>query len=83
MSVVEIAQYFEGGDVNRQNFTSIYCESWLLLPAENIWPQWIRIVLYFLGLFYCFLGVAIGSDVFMTSIEVRIIIKLFLRITQQ
>lgn len=46
------------------------CKSWVLLPGENLWPAWVRAVLYILGMFYLFFGVAIGSDVFMTSIEV-------------
>ena len=71
MSVVGISQYFENGEAVQQNYTAIYCESWILLPAESIWPQWLRIILYIVGLAYCFIGVAIGSDVFMTSIEVN------------
>lgn len=64
--IVEFAPVDDSG-----NFTSAYCESWLLLPAENLWPNWLRGVLYVIGLLFCFIGVAIGSDVFMTSIEVR------------
>jgi solute carrier family 8 (sodium/calcium exchanger) len=45
----------------------------LLLPifgdGEQEWPQALRIILYGLGLFWCFLGVAIVADVFMGSIE--------------
>jgi len=43
------------------------------LPAfgedEKNWPNGLRIVLYVLGLFYCFLGVAVVSDIFMNAIE--------------
>lgn len=43
------------------------------LPAfgedEKNWPNGLRIFLYVLGLFYCFLGVAVVSDVFMNAIE--------------
>jgi len=46
------------------------CESWMLLPAENLWNKGIRGVLYFLAMFYLFLGIAIASDIFMNSIEV-------------
>lgn len=37
--------------------------------AEQEWGQWIRIVLYLVGLFWCFMGVAIISNVFMAAIE--------------
>ncbi|XP_035668339.1 sodium/calcium exchanger 3-like isoform X5 [Branchiostoma floridae] len=46
------------------------CESWLLLPAENLWPSALRGILYFLAMAYIFIGITIGSDVFMCSIEV-------------
>lgn len=49
---------------------SEYCQSWLLLPAENLWPEWVRGILYLICMFYFFLGVAISSDIFMNSIEV-------------
>lgn len=45
----------------------------MLLPAfrddEQRWPTGLRIVLYFCGLFWCFLGVALIADVFMGAIE--------------
>jgi solute carrier family 8 (sodium/calcium exchanger) len=45
----------------------------LFLPLgdddEQGWPNGLRIVLYLLGLLWCFLGVAIISDVFMAAIE--------------
>lgn len=43
----------------------------LLLPlfSEYTWPEEVRAFLYFLGLLYCFLGVAIIADIFMGSIE--------------
>eukprot|EP00746_Dinoflagellata_sp_MGD_P071306 gnl/MRDRNA2_/MRDRNA2_29066_c0_seq2.p1 gnl/MRDRNA2_/MRDRNA2_29066_c0~~gnl/MRDRNA2_/MRDRNA2_29066_c0_seq2.p1 ORF type:complete len:840 (+),score=144.17 gnl/MRDRNA2_/MRDRNA2_29066_c0_seq2:108-2627(+) len=47
--------------------------SGLLLPLggndEQEWDKSLRIVLYLLGLLWCFLGVAIVSDVFMSAIE--------------
>ncbi|GFO25827.1 sodium/calcium exchanger 3 [Plakobranchus ocellatus] len=46
------------------------CSSWLLLPAENLWPEWFRGLLYCIALFYFFVGIAIASDIFMCSIEV-------------
>ncbi|XP_030832706.1 magnesium/proton exchanger 2 isoform X5 [Strongylocentrotus purpuratus] len=45
------------------------CSSWLLLPAENLWPAWLRCTLYLMAMFYLFIGIAIISDVFMCSIE--------------
>jgi len=44
--------------------------SWILLPGFELLPTWLRIVVYFLCLVWCFFGVAIISDVFMSSIEV-------------
>ncbi|XP_048583765.1 sodium/calcium exchanger 2 isoform X2 [Nematostella vectensis] len=45
-------------------------ESWLLLPAENLWNDGIRGFLYILGMLYLFLGIAIVADIFMSCIEV-------------
>ncbi|KFM69896.1 Sodium/calcium exchanger 3, partial [Stegodyphus mimosarum] len=47
------------------------CSSGLLLPLINeyTWSTGTRAFLYLLGLFYCFLGVAIIADIFMCSIE--------------
>ncbi|XP_048733164.1 sodium/calcium exchanger 2-like isoform X5 [Ostrea edulis] len=50
--------------------TSEYCKSWILVPAENLWPEWLRGLLYTICMIYFFLGVAISSDIFMNSIEV-------------
>merc|ERR1719162_1283893 len=45
----------------------------LVLPlfgeAEMDWPNPIRLILYLIGLFWIFLGVAVISDVFMAGIE--------------
>jgi len=45
----------------------------LLLPlggdAEQQWPNGLRAALYLMGLLWCFMGVAIIADVFMSSIE--------------
>lgn len=37
--------------------------------SEQDWPNGLRVVLYFLGLCWCFVGVAIISDFFMGAIE--------------
>lgn len=43
----------------------------LILPIINeyTWPVGVRVVIYVLGLFYLFLGIAIIADIFMCSIE--------------
>lgn len=45
----------------------------VLLPlfgdAEQKWPRELRATLYLVGLFWCFMGVAIIADIFMTAIE--------------
>lgn len=46
------------------------CSSWLLFPAENLWHEAVRGALYIVALLYLFMGIAIASDVFMSSIEV-------------
>ncbi|KAL5004041.1 hypothetical protein ScPMuIL_017497 [Solemya velum] len=46
------------------------CHSWVLLPGENLWPEALRGILYILALMYLFIGIAIASDIFMSSIEV-------------
>uniref|UniRef100_A0A7S4LQM0 Calx-beta domain-containing protein n=1 Tax=Oxyrrhis marina TaxID=2969 RepID=A0A7S4LQM0_OXYMA len=48
------------------------CGSGVFLPlfsGEHSWNDGLRAVLYFLGLIWCFMGVAIVSDVFMSAIE--------------
>lgn len=47
------------------------CSSALILPLINeyTWPVEVRAFLYFLGLLYCFMGVAIIADIFMGAIE--------------
>ena len=35
---------------------SSICESWLLLPAENLWGAGIRATLYILAMIYMFIG---------------------------
>ncbi|OQR79522.1 sodium/calcium exchanger 1-like, partial [Tropilaelaps mercedesae] len=47
------------------------CAEGLILPIlnETEWSPLARAVLYFAGLLYCFLGVAIIADIFMCSIE--------------
>jgi len=46
------------------------CESWILLPGENLWGEGVRGFLYILFMFYLFIGIAIISDIFMGAIEV-------------
>ncbi|XP_069137487.1 sodium/calcium exchanger 1-like isoform X4 [Argopecten irradians] len=57
-----VVEYVENG--------SLPCSSYILLPAENLWSKGLRGFLYILAIAYIFLGVAIASDIFMTSIEV-------------
>ncbi|OWF47929.1 sodium/calcium exchanger 2-like isoform X3 [Mizuhopecten yessoensis] len=57
-----VVEYVENG--------SLPCSSYILLPAENLWPKAFRGFLYILAIAYIFLGVAIASDIFMSSIEV-------------
>eukprot|EP00794_Sanderia_malayensis_P010223 gene10223-11271_t len=61
-----MTNYSRGYVVFHQN---ICFDSWLLLPAEDLWPAGVRGVLYTIGIFYLFLGIAIAADVFMLSIE--------------
>ena len=49
---------------------TLRCDSWMLLPAENLWSEGVRGFLYIIGMLYVFIGVAIASDIFMMSIEV-------------
>ncbi|XP_075241315.1 sodium/calcium exchanger Calx-like isoform X2 [Convolutriloba macropyga] len=47
-----------------------YCgDSWILLPAENLWNRWVRGSLYVFALAFLFVGISIVSDIFMQSIE--------------
>jgi len=64
--IVELYPLDENG-----NFTP--CRSWTMLPSENLWPKYLRIPMYIYSLIFLFIGVAIGSDKFMTSIEVILI----------
>jgi len=41
----------------------------LFRDGEQEWPRGLRITLYFIGLMWCFMGVAIIADVFMSAIE--------------
>ncbi|XP_052828046.1 sodium/calcium exchanger 2 isoform X6 [Octopus bimaculoides] len=65
----------------RQNYTYGYiveyipenhtrCSSWILVPGENLWLHTTRGVIYIIAILYIFLGIAIVSDLFMSSIEV-------------
>lgn len=48
------------------------CSPALILPIldERTWDRNTRAVLYLVGMLYCFLGVAIVTDIFMSAIEV-------------
>ena len=66
-----VVQYYDNGHVVeyvKDNLSA--CESWMLLPAENLWPIWLRGILYFSAMIYIFVGIAIVSDIFMCSIEI-------------
>ncbi len=62
--------YSRGWVIEEIPENKLYCESWILLPAENLWHEGVRGFLYLLAMLYIFLGIAIASDVFMCSIEV-------------
>lgn len=70
MSVYHISNYSRGWVIEVTDEGEDPCSSWLLLPAENLWHEGIRGALYLLAMLYIFIGIAIGSDVFMCSIEV-------------
>ena len=55
------AEYFPNG-------TEV-CDSWIFVPAENLWHPVLRSIVYFVFLGYLFVGVAIFSDAFMGAIE--------------
>ena len=47
------------------------CDSYMMFPGQNmVWNRYSLGILYFLGLMWCFLGVAIVADLFMGAIEV-------------
>ena len=52
------------------NVNDSVCSSWVLLPAENLWPASVRAFLYIIAMLYIFMGIAIVSDIFVGSIEV-------------
>ncbi|XP_056020510.1 sodium/calcium exchanger 2-like isoform X8 [Ostrea edulis] len=70
MSVNHYTYYSNGYVVEYLDNGTDACFSWILLPAENLWPKGLRGALYIVALMYFFLGVAIASDIFMASIEV-------------
>ncbi|XP_061162803.1 sodium/calcium exchanger 2-like isoform X6 [Saccostrea echinata] len=70
MTVNHYTYYSNGYVVEYLDNGTDACSSWILLPAENLWPKALRGFLYILALMYFFLGVAIASDIFMASIEV-------------
>jgi len=40
-----------------------------LIEGETRWPEWVRGILYAVGMAYCFIGVSIIADIFMGAIE--------------
>ena len=74
-SLLAVFAFFLFGGVpvaffNSFHICTVVCESFLLLYAENMWGRGFRAFLYFMGLSWCFLGIAIVSDMFMNAIEV-------------
>lgn len=67
----EYRQHYDRGYVVEylDSNTSERCNSWILLPAENLWNEALRAILYLLCMFYFFVGIAIASDIFMNAIE--------------
>ena len=67
-----VVEYVDSGDEP--------CESWLLIPAENLWSMGFRGFLYLFAMLYMFVGIAIISDIFVGAIEVitsqsRVVVK--------
>lgn len=46
-----------------------FCHSPILIPGTSLRPTWLLVIVYFIALLYLFLGIAIGSDKLMYSIE--------------
>ena len=46
------------------------CDSYVIIPGQNLWSQEARGALYLFALVYTFLGIAIVADVFMNAVEV-------------
>ena len=64
-------QDFENGIIVQfESDPNKVCQSWILLPGENLWGAGVRGFLYILFMFYLFIGIAIISDIFMGAIEV-------------
>lgn len=66
-------EYSAGSLVLEMNPDAKLCGAGTLLPmfeSELLWNRWTRLFLYAIALVYCFMGIAIVSDVFMAAIEV-------------
>ena len=63
------SNFSNGWVVEKASVGTDICNSWLLVPAENLWPKGLRGFLYLIAMMYMFMGIAIASDVFMSSIE--------------
>lgn len=73
-SPVEEAYYNTAGDLLGYTIECIKegrdrCDSWMLVPGENLWNDGIRGFLYLIAMLWTFVGIAIASDIFMGSIE--------------
>ena len=65
-----VSRYRNGGVlVEYWSESEKVCTSYILVPAESMWHPILRTILYFMGLVYLFMGIAILADVFMMSIE--------------
>jgi len=60
---------YERGRIHYYSNNSQVCNSWVLVPGTAILPKGLLAIGYCLSLIYLFLGIAIVSDVFMSSIE--------------
>eukprot|EP00959_Pyramimonas_sp_CCMP1952_P431666 9040205-Pyramimonas_sp.AAC.2 len=75
-SAVTDGQLFKGGHLvsvfegSWANASYAQCDSFVLIPGQNMWSQEARGALYLFALIYTFLGIAIAADVFMNAIEV-------------
>ena len=70
MALIEYRTNYSDGYVVEFAKNGSRCQSWLLLPAENLWNEGIRGFLYIVAICYMFFGVAVSSDIFMDAIEV-------------
>ena len=76
MSMIKVITNFTNGYIvqyvpgNTTNTSAAVCQSYLFFPSEILWPAFVRITYLLFSLMNCFIGISVGSDKFMTSIEV-------------